>query len=331
MQFKPSNRQPIVINRQPYFVNLRLDWRDFIVYLAFVTVFLFFAITIGDQGFLTISNISNIIRATTMITIMATAMTFVIASGEIDLSIGATVAFAALCTSLAMQAGLGLIGGIVSGLLAGVLIGSINGFLTTIVAIPSFLVTLGMMQLVRGVAMWMTDTSPVPVNNENFLKIFGTDSIGPIPTLVIWSVSVLFIGHILLKKTSFGRKILATGGNSISASYSGVNTKKVKFYALIISGIGAAIAGMLYSGAMQSARYTFGQADELTVIAAVILGGTNLYGGRGSVAGTIAGSLLIGTINNGLIIIGLSVSQQMVISGAIIILAVAFGKKRTSA
>lgn len=304
------------------------DWRDYIVYIAFVIVFIFFGLTIGDQGFLQMSNLLNIIRATTMITIMATAMTFVIASGEIDLSIGSTTALATLSSAVAMQAGMGFVGGVAMGLLAGIVVGCINGFLTTKIAIPSFLVTLGMMQLVRGVDMWMTKTNPVQISNSTYNAVFGTGSVGPIPNLIIWTLVVLVIGHYALKKTPFGRQILATGGNATAAEYSGVNTKRIKFYALVLTSVAASIAGMLYGGMMQSARYSFGQGDELSAIAAVILGGTSLYGGRGSIVGTIIGSLLIGTINNGLIISGLSVSQQMIVSGAIIILAVAFGKKR---
>ncbi|MCL6547503.1 MAG: ABC transporter permease [Alicyclobacillus sp.] len=304
-----------------------LDWRNYIVYIAFVVILIFFGITIGQQGFLSPSNLLNIVRETTMISIIATAMTFVIASGEIDLSVGSTTAFAALSAALAMQAGLGFIGGVVAGLLAGAVIGVVNGFLTTKVAIPSFLVTLGMMQLVRGVDMWITHTNPVPILNMTFNNVFGSGSVGPIPSLFLWSLAALVIGHIVLRKTPFGRKILAAGGNRVAAEYSGINTGRVKFMALLLTSLAAAIAGMLYSGMMQSARYDFGQGDELNAIAAVILGGTSLFGGNGSIIGTIIGSLLIGTINNGLIIMGLDVSQQMVVSGAIIILAVAFGRK----
>ncbi|MED4599806.1 ABC transporter permease [Paenibacillus validus] len=303
------------------------QWRNYIVYIAFVVIFIFFGITLQDYGFHTSNNLMNIVRSTTMITIMAAAMTFVMASGEIDLSVGSTAAFAALISALTMDAGFGVIGAFAAGVVAGVLIGAINGFLVTKVAIPSFLVTLGMMQLVRGVSMWMTDTKPVIIRNKTFISIFGSGNLGPIPSLLIWSVVILIIGHIVLKRMPFGRKILATGGNRLSAEYSGINTGRIKFTALLISGAAAGISGMLYSGMMQSARYSFGQGDELNAIAAVIIGGTSLFGGTGSIIGTVIGSLMIGTINNGLIIMGLQVSQQMIVSGAIIILAVAFGKK----
>lgn len=330
MQSKAINQEQSKSMNQEQSSHFRLssfEWRNYIVYIAFAVILIFFGITIGGQGFLLPSNLFNIIRGTTMISIMAFAMTFVIASGEIDLSIGSTSAFAALTSGLAMQSGMGFIGGVVAGLLAGLVIGCINGVLTTKLAIPSFLVTLGMMQLVRGVDMWITKTTPVPVFNSTFNNVFGSGSVGPVPSLLLWSLAALVLGHFALRKTPFGRQILATGGNQTAAEYSGVNTKKIKFYALLLTSMAAAIAGLLYTGMMQSARYSFGQGDELNVIAAVIIGGTSLFGGNGSIVGTIIGSLLIGTINNGLIIMGLDVSQQMVVSGAIIILAVAFGKK----
>ncbi len=262
-----------------------------------------------------------------MISIMAIAMTFVISAGELDLSIGSITAFSALISAMAMNAGYGMAGGVIAGLLAGLLIGATNGILVTKVGIPSFLVTLGMMQLLRGVDMWLTNTNPVVIKNANFNFFFGSGNLGSIPVLLLWSLVFLGAGHYILKHTPFGREVLATGGNRLAAEYSGVNTKRIKFYAFLLSGGAAAIAGMLYAGMMQSARYSFGQGDELSAIAAVILGGTSLFGGAGTIIGTIIGSLLIGTINNGLIIMGLSVSQQMIVSGAIIILAVAFGKK----
>ena len=157
--------------------------------------------------------------------------------------------------------------------------------------------------------------------------IFGQGSIGPLPSLFVWSVVVAALGHIVLKYTPFGREVLATGGNRLAARYSGINTRRVKFICFLITGVAAALAGMLYSGMMQTARYSFGTGGELAAIAAVILGGTSLFGGKGTIIGTFVGALPIGTINNGLIIMGLDVSEQNMVAGAIIILAVAFGRK----
>ena len=305
-------------------------WKDYVVYIFFALVIAFFSFTIGDHGFLTLTNLFNITRTTSMIVVMAVAMTFVICAGELDLSVGSIAALAALAAGLTMQAGHGWIAGVVAGLLCGLAVGLLNGFFVTFMNIPSFLVTLGMMQFIRGLDMRLTYTKPVAIVDETFNDLFGQGSLGIFPSLLLWSLVATAVGHFVLKYTPFGREILATGGNRVAARYSGVNTGRTKLYCFLLTGLAAAIAGMLYSGMMQTARYTFGTGGELAAIAAVILGGTSLYGGKGSIIGTFVGALLIGTINNGLIIMGLDVSEQNMVAGAIIILAVAFGKRPTA-
>jgi len=311
------------------FQQLTVGLQDYVVYIFFALVLAFFSFTIGDQGFLTLNNLFNITRTTSMIVVMAVAMTFVISAGELDLSVGSTAALSALVAGLVMQAGHGWVAGVAAGLLSGLAVGLLNGFFVTYVNIPSFLVTLGMMQFIRGLDMRVTYTKPVPIADDTFNDLFGQGSLGILPSLLLWSLVATVVGHLVLKYTPFGRKILATGGNRLAARYSGINTARIKLYAFLISGCAAALAGMLYSGMMQTARYSFGTGGELSAIAAVILGGTSLYGGKGSVIGTFVGALLIGTINNGLIIMGLDVSEQYMVAGAIIILAVAFGKRPT--
>lgn len=305
----------------------RISWRENIVYICFGGVLLYFAVTIGDKGFLTVSNLFNIARTTAMIAVISVAMTFIISSGELDLSVGSTAALAALASAMTMQAGYGFIGGVFAGLVCGVAVGLVNGFFVTVISIPSFLVTLGVMQLVRGIDMRITYTNPVPVRNGVFDTVFGPGSIGVVPILFLWALAVAIIGHIVLRFTPFGRQVLATGGNRVAARYSGINTNRTKVLCFLITGLGAALAGMLWTGMMGTARYNFGEGAELAAIAAVILGGTSLFGGKGTIVGTFVGALLIGTINNGLIIMGLDVSEQMMVAGAIIVLAVAFGKK----
>lgn len=304
-----------------------INWRENIVYICFVGVLVFFAIMIGDKGFLTVMNLFNIARTTAMIAVISIAMTFIISSGELDLSVGSTAALSALVSALVMQAGYGFLAGVVAGLLSGFAVGLVNGFFVTALSIPSFLVTLGMMQLVRGIDMRITYTNPVAVRNETFDMVFGPGTIGVVPTLFIWAVGVAIVGHIALRYTPFGRQVLATGGNGEAARYSGINTNRSKVICFLITGVGAALAGMLWTGMMGTARYNFGEGAELAAIAAVILGGTSLFGGKGTIIGTFVGALLIGTINNGLIIMGLDVSEQMMVAGGIIVLAVAFGKK----
>ncbi len=302
--------------------RVRLDWRRNILYIAFAAVFAVFALTLGDQGFLSTNNLLNIVRQTAIIAVMAVAVTFVIAAAEIDLSVGAVAGLASVVSAMALDS-LGLLPGIAAGVLLGVLIGSINGALLVFVGIPSFLVTLAMLGIARGTAQWVTDSAPQPILDDTFNTIFGSGNLGPFPSLIVWLALAVAVGHILLRRTAHGRAVLATGGNEEAARFSGIRTKRVKFMVMLGSSTVAAVAGMLYAGRLQSGRFQWGEGDELSVIAAVILGGTSLFGGYASVIGTLFGALMIGLINNGLILMGLEFSQQQIIRGAIIILAVA--------
>jgi ribose transport system permease protein len=310
-------------------INLlkRFEWQTNIIYIGFIAVFILFAITLGDSGFTSPNNLLNIFRQVATISIMAVAMTFVIAAAEIDLSIGSIAGLASVVTAMTLNS-YGLIPGILAGLLVGVVAGSISGGLVAWLKVPSFLVTLGMLGLVVGVARWITDSAPVPIADMNYVAIFGGGDFGPIPGLLVWAIVVVAAGAIVMNKTKFGRHVRATGGNLVAAGYTGVNTAKVKFTVLLMSGVFAAFAGMLYAGRLQSGRFQWGTGDELSVIAAVILGGTSLFGGRGRVIGSLFGALFVGLINNGLILAGLDVSQQQVVRGAIIIFAVALSRKK---
>lgn len=306
----------------------RIHPRDYLVYLAFFLILGFFALVLQDRGFLTTSNLLNILRQTGPISIMAIGMAFALAAGEIDLSIGAVVALAALVTAVTLNTS-GLVVGVAAGLAVGVTVGLINGLLTVKVRIPSFLVTLGTLGIVTGLARTITDLQSVPVQDSTYNFIFGSGDVGPLSTLVIWTAAGLLIGHIFYRHTRFGQHMLATGGNRAAASYVGINTARVKLTVLIISSTTAALAGMLYAGRLHGARYTLGEADMLTVIAAVIIGGTSLFGGRGSVMGAVVGSIIMGMLNNGLILMGLDVAEQMIARGVIIILAVALSLRES--
>ena len=178
-------------------------------------------------------------------------------------------------------------------------------------------VTLGMMQFVRGVDMRVIYTNPISISEQTFNGLFGSCKVGGVPSLLIWSVVIAVLGHVVQKYSEAGRAVFATGGNRLAAECSGDKTRRIKFAVFLLSGAAAVLAGMLYSGMMQTARFNFGEGAELMAIAALALGGTSLFGGKGSILGTFAGSLLIGTIINGLIIIGLDVSEQMMVSGGI--------------
>ena len=300
-----------------------IQWDKLMVYIIFVAVFIIFAIVLGNKGFLNINNIVNILRQTSMISVMAVAGTFVMAAGQIDLTVGAVAAMTAMFVSLILEKTNSIILALVAGLLFGCAIGAINGVLVTKFRLPAFLATMGMMQIVRGSAMWITDTAAVPISNKTFCNIFGIGNVGPIPVLVIWTILFYIAGVAVFNKTPFGRHVLATGGNEMSAQYSGINTVKVKIACFIMSGAFAAFAGIMYAARLQAGRYSYGDGDEMSVIAAVVIGGTSMSGGTGSVIGALFGSVLMGMINNALILANLSSAQQTIVKGAIIVLAVA--------
>jgi ribose transport system permease protein len=302
------------------------DWRQYVLYIGFAVLFVFFAVTLNDQGFTSSQNLLNIVRQTATISVMAVAVTFVIGSAEIDLSVGSVAGLSSVITAMAIDS-FGVAGGILAGLLVGVLVGSINGALVTWVGIPSFLVTLGMLGIAHGSAQWITNSAPQPILDDGYNNVFGSGDLGPVPSLVIWTLAAVVIGHFVLRHTSFGRSVLATGGNEEAARFSGVPTARIKFAVMVLSSVAAAVAGMLYAGRLQSGRFQWGEGDELSVIAAVILGGTSLFGGRASVIGALLGSLMIGLINNGLILAGLEFSQQQIVRGVIIVLAVALATR----
>jgi ribose transport system permease protein len=304
----------------------RIDVRDNILYIGFIVLFAVFAVTLGDQGFTSSNNLLNIIRQTATISVMAVAVTFVIGAAEIDLSVGAVAGLASVICAMALDS-YGLAAGIAAGLLLGAAVGTINGALVVGIGIPSFLVTLGMLGIAHGTAQWITDSAPQPILDDTFNNVFGSGDLGPIPSLVVWTAVAVAVGHVLLRRTSYGRGVLATGGNEEAARFSGVRTRRIKFTVMLVSSIAAAVAGMLYAGRLQSGRFQWGEGDELSVIAAVILGGTSLFGGRASVIGALLGSLMIGLINNGLTLMGLEFSQQQIVRGTIIILAVALARR----
>jgi ribose transport system permease protein len=304
---------------------------NLIVYLGFLVIFAFFAVVLRDRGFLTPDNLANIGRQTAMVSIMAVGMTFALSAGEIDLSIGSIVALSAMVAAILLRDGHFSLA-IAAALGVGLLTGFVNGLLTTKVRIPSFLVTLGMMSILVGLARITTNLEPVPITNQAYVFWFGSGDLGPIPILLVWTAVFVFAGHVLLRFTPFGRHLLATGGNRTAARYSGIDTDRIKIAALMISATCAAVAGMLFAGRLHGARYTLGETELMTVIAATVIGGTSLFGGRGSVIGALVGSLLMGVLNNGLLLLGLTVSEQLVARGAIIIVAVALSLReaRTS-
>ena len=299
----------------------RVDPRLYVVYVAFLLILVFFSIYLRDYGFTSSQNLLNIVKQTTPITVMAVGLVFVLSAGEIDLSIGSVVALSSLVAALTLRDH-GMVLGILAGLGVGVGAGLINGFFTTVLRLPSFLVTLAMLGLIAGLARWVTDLASVAVVNERYANVFGSGSVGPVPSLLIWSAVVVALGWFLFRHTRFGAHVVATGDNTDAARVTGIRVARVKIAVLLLSGTLAALAGLLYAGRLQSATYTLGEQDLLPVIAAVVIGGTRLFGGTGSVVGALVGSLIMGMLNNGLILMGLSASGQMIAQGVILLTAI---------
>jgi ribose transport system permease protein len=306
----------------------RRSLSGFVVYFGLIAVFLLFSVTLRDAGFLTPDNIANILRQTAMVSVMAFGMTFALSAGEIDLSIGQVVGLASLVAAVLLR-DFGILLAVPAALLVGVAVGLVNGLLTTRLRIPSFLVTLGTAGIVGGLARILTDLQAVPVTDELFTSIFGSGEIGYFSSLFLWTMVALVIAHVVYRKTTFGRQVLATGGNRTAARFSGIATDRVRTAVLVISASTAAMAGIMYAARLHGARYTLGEADLLTVIAASVIGGTSMAGGRGSMVGALVGSLLMGVLNNGLILMRLSVSEQMIVRGAIIVIAVAISLRES--
>lgn len=298
-----------------------IDPRLYVVYVAFVLIFAFFAITLRDDGFLSSVNLLNIVRQTTPVTVMAVGLVFVLSAGEIDLSIGSIVALSALVAAKTLESH-GIVLGIGAGLGVGFGIGLVNGLFVTLLRLPSFLVTLATMGLVAGLARWVTNLESVAVINQNFTNFFGSGNLGSIPSLMIWALAAVALGYLWLRHSRFGAHVVAIGDNAAAARAAGIQVARVKLTVLVLSGTLASLAGLLYAGRIQSATYTLGESDLLTVIAAVVIGGTRLFGGAGSIVGALVGSLIMGMLNNGLILTGLSASQQMIAQGVILLIAI---------
>jgi ribose transport system permease protein len=300
--------------------------------LLVMCVFLSFA----SDAFLTSTNLLNIGRQVSLIGIMAVGMTFVLTCGEVDLSVGSNYAFSGLATGMLIIAGWSLVPAIAAGLLCGVVIGLINGVLSTYGRLPSLIATLGMLSVVRGAALILTEGQPVTVNVRNGADQATFDAFsymgqgylfGFIPMQLVFFVVVAAIGWAVLAFTNFGFRVFAVGGGAKAARVSGIPINSVKIWSFVLMGALAALAGILSMAFLPSGQAgRTGLGLELDVIAATIVGGTSLSGGEGTILGTILGVLIIGVLRNGLVLMGISPFVQEFMIGVVIIAAVAIDK-----
>jgi ribose transport system permease protein len=294
------------------------------VYLIMAAVVVFFVLR--APGFGTLATASNIGRQTAAVLIVAIGMTVVIVCAEIDLSVGSMVSLSGAVASVLMDSGVSWILATLAALALGVVVGMVNGFISGYLGVPSFLVTIGMLEVLAALAQIVTGTQSVPITNSSFSAVFGNGSIIGIPITVWWAILACVVGAFFLHKTVFGRWVYATGGNRMAAVYSGIKTRRVVLIAFMISGLLAAFSGILLSGRFAAGDPTVGDGLELSAIAAVILGGTDLFGGRGTILGSVIGALFIGIVGIGLILLGAGAQLQLLITGAIIVIAVSINK-----
>ena len=304
----------------------KFEWQSWFVYFALFGLILVFAVL--NEVFLTPGNFENIGRQTAMVSIIALGATFVITTGNIDLSAGALVGLVGVVAAMCMRAGLSIPLSSIIGILVGVSFGLVNGILVAKARIPSFLVTLGTMGIARGLALTITNTKAVIIMDKNFTQFWGAGSVGGFPTSILWTIILSAIAIWLYHYTVFGNYVKAVGGNITAAIYSGVKADKVTIKVFVLAGVMAAIAGLLMAARLKSGRPEVGAGMELDAVAAVVLGGTVMSGGRGKMVNTLIGSLIMGVIVNGLIIMGVQTNIQAIIKGVIIIAAVSMSEKK---
>ncbi|MFQ6185594.1 ABC transporter permease [Sinorhizobium meliloti] len=274
-----------------------------------------------NPRFMTVVNFMNILQQVAVVAIAAFGMTWVILLGEIDLSVGSIIAVAGMVGAQCFAFGMGFVPAIALTLVAGALMGMLNGVLTAKLLLPSFIVTVATMGIYRGMVSLPTNGAPAMIENEIWTAI-GTESFLGLP-IIIWVVAVLFvINQIVLSKTSFGRRAYLTGGNREAAVYSGIKVDRLKILIFMISGVMAAISGILLSSRLFSAQTNAGMSYELDAIAAAVLGGTSLAGGVGTMVGTLIGALIIGVMNNGMNMLSVPYFYQLIVKGLVILVAV---------
>ncbi len=303
---------------------LSLAMSEYGIVVAFVLLCVVLAL--ASPYFLKTDNLLNVLQQTSVNGLLAIGMTFVILTGGIDLSVGSILAFSGVVSaSFASSANFGVaspaIVAVLFGLLAGLTLGMINGVLVAKWRVPAFVVTLGMLSIARGLTYIYTNGMPIPNIEQQFL-FFGQGFVLRIPFAVIIFAGVFFLAWVILYRTRFGRYVYAVGGNEKSARISGVNTRLIMFIVYGISGLLAAVGGIILTARTTAGLPQAGQSYELDAIAAVVIGGASLAGGQGKLVGTLFGALIIGVINNGLDLLHVSSYYQQVIKGIIIIGAV---------
>jgi ribose transport system permease protein len=273
-------------------------------------------------NFLSVDNAVNVARSVSINAILAAGMTVVILTAGIDLSVGSILAVAGVGGVLLATNGVPTPLALLGGIAIGALCGAVNGALIAWLALPAFIVTLGSLTYLRGLAYSMLDGQPLVATDLGFRGI-GNGSIAGIPQPVVVMLVVYVVFWFLLERTRFGRHVYAVGGNIEAARLAGINVKRVLLSTYMLAGAAAGVAGLIFSARVLSAQPTAGNGYELDAIAAVVLGGTSLAGGRGRIFGTLVGAVIIGVLSNGLVLLDVPFFYQLMIKGVVIIIAIA--------
>jgi ribose transport system permease protein len=274
-----------------------------------------------SPSFLTAGNLLNVLLQVSIIAILAFGMTYVLLLGEIDLSVGAIAALAGSAAGMLLGQGLPLAAVLPAVLVFGAVLGAINGSLTALLGIPSFIVTVATMGIFRGLAYIVSDGMPVSVDSEAFAWLGNGQWLGV--AVPVWMLAVLLVlNHCVLARTVFGRKAFLAGGNAEAATYAGIRVGRLKIAIFMLSALMAAVGGLLLTSRLYSAQPNAAMGWELDAIAAAVLGGTRLAGGHATMAGTLMGALMIGVINNGMNLMSVPYFYQLIVKGAVILVAV---------
>ncbi|MBY6179420.1 ABC transporter permease subunit [Staphylococcus haemolyticus] len=292
-------------------------------------ILLIIVVSILNPSFLDLSNLLNLLRQISINGLIAFGMTFIILTGGIDLSVGSILALSSAFIALMITSGVDPIIALIIGVLIGFVLGAVNGLLVTKGNMAPFIATLATMTIFRGLTLVITDGNPITNLGDSYLfQLFGKGYFIGIPVPAVTMIIVFVILLIILQKTTFGRHTYAIGGNEVAAKISGIKVNKIKILIYGISGLMSALAGGILTSRLNSAQPTAGTSYELDAIAAVVLGGTSLTGGKGRIVGTLIGVLIIGVLNNGLNLLGVSSFYQQVVKGVVILIAVLIDRKK---
>ena len=290
------------------------------IFLITILVVLIVVLSIASPFFLSWKNCRNILNQSAIYLVLSVGMTFVICMGEIDLSVGAIIGFSGIIMGMLCVAGVPSLAAALLGLAVSALIGVVNGALVAYGKISSFIVTLASMTVLRGVILVWTNSKPIYGFSD--ITFLGSGKIGPINVPIILSLLIAVIGAVILHKTVLGNYCLFCGTSALALNRSGVDVKKLKIVIYAICGLCAGIAGMIVTARLNSAEPLAGQGYEMDAIAAAVLGGTSMQGGKGNVAGTVVACLILNILKNGLVLLSVSSHYQEVLTGVILVVAV---------